>query len=83
LIRLHTGETPASIDAFIRHGKTSKYKGQENPIHKKYFDEQARLEWAKQMEQFQHSDKSTKERRNERVKRNKAYRDKQQVDEIP
>jgi hypothetical protein len=83
LIRLHTGETPASIDTFIRQGETSKYKGQENPIYKKYFDEQARWEWAEQMEQFQHSDKPTKERRNERVRRNKAYRDKQQVDETP
>lgn len=50
-------------------------------VDEKYLDEKAWLERERQTERFQHSDKPAKERWNERVQRNRAYRNDQDVEE--
>ena len=87
LIRLQTGEKVSSIDAFLWKNENEcnewRKPWAEKWVDKKYFDEQAWLEREKQMKQFEHSDKPVKQRWNERVKRNRQYRNEQDVDEKP
>ena len=83
LIRLQTGEKVCSIDAFLWKNENDGNARWKTFVDKKYLDENAWLERGKQMKQFEHSDKPVKERWNERVKRNRQYRNGQEVDEKP